>query len=169
MKNRTRTWVSVVAITIPILVLAAFFSSWREDEAERVGEQLASSADKRGEFAVQQATMGDFDSGRQVPSHSSQADFWYEARSGSDRYFVAREGAQLAILGRVDSPALQAVQRALEHPVEEIDLNEMSPGLWIAVRTSEGNFAAFTIKSHAGVSPGTLRLVYLLWTYTRSD
>lgn len=167
MNNRARTWVSVAAITIPIMILAAVLSNWRGQEAEQVGErlsgELASSADKQGEFAVQQAAMGDFDAGQQVPSHSSQADFWYEARSGSDRYFVVREGAQLAIAGRVDSPTLKQVKKALEQPVEEVDLNQMSPGLWIAVRTSQGNFAAFTIKSHAGISPGVLRLSYLLW------
>lgn len=172
-KQRFPQWVLLAAIAIPILLLAAMFS-WRseeppeqrvDDEIEQAAEQVAGRApDQQGQFAVQQATMGDFDAGRQVPSHSATADFWYQARTGSDRFFSPQGDAALAILGRTDMPRLDEVKSALhDRTVQELDVNDMSPGLWIAARTSEGHFAAFTIKSHAGISPGTLRLDYLLW------
>lgn len=173
-KKTVPQWVMVLAITLPVLLFAAVIS-WRSDDrpAERVDEEVeratdqlveGPAADQQGEFAVQQSSMGDFDSGRQVPSHSARADFWYQARTGADRYFSPREDAVIAVLGRRELPALKEVKRVLdEQSVEELDVNDMSPGEWVAVRTSEGNFAAFTIKSHAGISPGTLRLEYVLW------
>lgn len=171
-RPRRHPWMSAAYVVLPILLLAATFAWFSSDgsgTSEREGspQPVASTqgqADESGQFAVQQATMGDFDSGRQVPSHSSQADFWYQARTGSDRFFSAREGAQLAFIEQSNSPTKDNVEAALNESVEqEIDLNQMSPGRWIAVRTSEDNLAAFTIESHAGISPGTLRLNYLLW------
>lgn len=172
-KQKFPQWVMLAAIALPILLLAALFS-WRndepseqrvDDEIEQVAERVAGRApDRHGEFAVQQATMGDFDEGRQVPSHSARADFWYQARTGSDRFFSPQGDAALAVLGRTETPHLDEVKAALQdRTVEELDVNDMSPGLWIAARTTEGSFAAFTIKSHAGISPGTLRLDYVLW------
>lgn len=167
-----RSWFVAAAVAIPIFLLAGMFSWYGNDDAVTsespdVAQRPAAGQvepDQSGQFAIPQASMGDFDSGRQVPSHSGQADFWYQARTGSDRFFSAREGAQLAIIGRTDSPTKGDVESALQQEVaQEINLNQMSPGLWIAVRTSEGNLAAFTIDSHAGISPGTLRLDYMLW------
>lgn len=171
-KRRSKGWTVLAAIVVPIIIAAGAFSWFRDDRPDSLSDEVeqkvdqnnGNTADKSGEFAVQQSSMGDFDSGRQVPTHSSQADFWYQARTGSDRFFSAREDAALAILGQRDLPDLDEVKTALQsNVVEEIDVNDMSPGSWIAVLTSEGNFAAFTIKSHAGISPGTLRLQYMLW------
>lgn len=171
-RPRRHSWKAAAAVGLPILFLAAMVAWFGSDEPDAGASDSSQAAvasaqgqaDERGQFAVQQATMGDFDSGRQVPSHSSQADFWYQARTGSDRFFSAREGAQLAFIEQRNAPSKADVAAALNKNVEqEIDLNQMSPGRWIAVRTSEHNLAAFTIESHAGISPGTLRLDYLLW------
>lgn len=171
-KEGLARWIGLAAVLLPILLLAAAVSWIRNDEPDRLPGDAEQSAeqeeglapDETGQFAVQQSTMGDFDSGRQVPSHSNQADFWYQARTGDDRFFTARNEAALAIVGRRDAPQLPEVKSVVQNrPAEKIDLNEMEPGLWIAVRTSEGNFAAYTIEAHAGISPGTLRLRYLLW------
>lgn len=170
--RRLQGWAIIAAIVVPIVIAAGAFSWFSDDRAEPLSDEVeqvvghsdGQTADKSGEFAVQQSSMGDFDSGRQVPTHSSQADFWYQARTGSDRFFSAWDDAALAILGQRESPGLHEVKSALQHNVvEEIDINDMSPGSWVAVQTSEGHFAAFTIKSHAGISPGTLRLQYMLW------
>lgn len=174
--KRSRATVRAIAVTaLPILLLAGVLSIVNEDRPDRVDDEVnpmqkqSSAPDRQGEFAVPQASMGDFDAGRQVPSHSSEADFWYQARTGSDRYFTPRGDAAFAVLGRTDTPTLADVEQALQSDtLEQLDLDDMSPGLWIAVRTSEGNLAAYSIKSHAGISPGTLRIHYLLWRQDES-
>lgn len=171
-KRGASGWLVAVAIAVPVLILAAAFSWFRDDRPDGVGGSVEQTVDRtgpiapdrQGEFAVPQASMGDFDSGRQVPNQSGQADFWYQARTGSDRFFSTVGDTALAVLGRTESPSLSQVKSALqERPIQQININDMSPGLWIAVHTSEGNYAAYTIRSHAGISPGTIRLQYLLW------
>lgn len=169
--ERRRATVKAIAVTaLPILILAGVFSMFSDNTLDRTDDEFANAREQsslaysEGEFSVPQAAMGDFDRGRQVPSHSSEADFWYQARTGSDRYFTPRGDAALAILGSTASPELGQVKQALRaRPLTQLDVNDMSPGLWIAVRTSDGNFAAYSIKSPAGISPGNLRLHYRLW------
>jgi hypothetical protein len=122
--------------------------------------------DRRGRFEVSQTWSGDFDRGREVPRNAprTEADFWFRARTATDRVINSMGSAKLAILGRRDSPSLRQVKSVLEsRPVEEISVDALRPGFWIAVRTSEGNFAAFTLESRVGPSPSSMKLKYVLW------
>lgn len=177
-KQGLSRWIVVVAVISPIVILAAIISWLRNerpdptfDESDEVVSQAAGLApDRSGEFAVPQSSMGDFDAGRQVPINSDQADFSYQAQTGSNRYFTAQEDTVFAVVGRRESPTLNEVKAALKNrPIKKLDLDDMSPGLWIAVRTSKGNYAAYTIRAHAGISPGTLRLQYLLWSMSERE
>jgi len=120
-----------------------------------------------GRFVVRQTWFGDFDRGRESPRNAfhSESDFWFQARTATDRVIVPRNNAQLNILRGISDPTFAQVRNALEMgSVSEIDVNSLTPGLWMAVLTSEGNYAAFTLEERVGPSPGELRVQYRFWS-----
>lgn len=129
--------------------------------------EIAIPADKTGRFAVSQTWHGDFDLGRQVPhgAPSSQADFWFEARTATDRALVPQNGAQLKLMGQSGSaPTLAQIKQTLAGGAGGgIDVRQLRPGRWVAVRTSDGGYAAFSVVEPVGSSPGELRMQYRYW------
>ena len=126
-----------------------------------------SVVERMGRFVVRQTWFGDFDRGRESPREAfhTESDFWFQARTATDRVIVPRNNAQLNILRGTSDPTLAEVQNALEMGrVSEIDVNRLTPGLWVAVSTSEGNYAAFTLEERVGPSPGELRVQYRYWS-----
>lgn len=120
--------------------------------------------DRSGTFQVQQTFSMDFDSAQQIPSRSGQADLWFRARTATDRVLSTRGNVALAVIGRQDAPALREVKSALQdNLVTEVDVANMRPGFWIAVRTSEGNFAAATAKRSVARDARSIELNYRLW------
>lgn len=119
-----------------------------------------------GRFVVRQTWHGDFDRGRERPRNAprSEDDFWFQARTATDRVIVPQNNTQLNILRGISDPTFAQVRNALEvGSVSEIDVSRLTPGLWMAVLTSEGNYAAFTIEERVGPSPGELRVRYKYW------
>lgn len=130
-------------------------------------------ADKTGRFAVSQTWHGDFDLGREVPRGAprSQADFWFQARTATDRSLVPQNGSRLQLMNQSgEPPTLAEIKQALGRGVSsgEIDVRRLRPGRWVAVRTSDGGHAAFTVLAPVGPSPGELRLRYRYWTAKQS-
>lgn len=120
--------------------------------------------DRRGNFQVQQTFSIDFDSAQQISSRSRQADLFFAARSRTDRAVVARGGATLALLGQQDTPALSEIKSALRIKlVDEVDVDDLRPGFWFAVHTSEGNFVAATVERAVGADDRSIHLDYRLW------
>ncbi|WP_347329663.1 hypothetical protein [Marinimicrobium locisalis] len=124
------------------------------------------SPDERGSFVVSQTWSGDFDLGREVPRGAprSQADFWFQAKTATDRMLVPKNNGSLALLRVRGTPNLNEVKTALRsNTVRELDVNLLAPQRWFAARTSEGNWVAFTPRASVGASPGEFQVVYLLW------
>lgn len=124
------------------------------------------SPDERGNFVVSQTWSGDFDLGREVPRGAprSQADFWFQAKTATDRMLVPKNNGSLAILKGRGTPDLNDVKTALRNnSVRELDVNLLVPKRWFAARTSEGSWVAFTPRARVGAAPGEFQVVYLLW------
>lgn len=119
-----------------------------------------------GSFVVNQTWSGDFDLGRQVPRNApaSEKDFWFNARTATNRAIVPQNGTRLSIMKNVSNPSRVTVIAAIKNGAEkEIDVNKLVPGLWVAVRTSKGKYAAFTTVRKVGPSPGELRVQFRKW------
>jgi hypothetical protein len=44
-----------------------------------------------------------------------------------------------------------------------ININSLTAGTYVCVKTSEGRYAEFRVNSAVGPSPGTLRITYTTW------
>lgn len=119
-----------------------------------------------GRFVVRQTWFGDFDRGREVPQDAprNEADFWFEARTATDRVYSVENNSKLNIMRGVSDPTFSQVQRTLETgDISEVSVDRLTPGTWFAVRTTEGNYAAFTVQERIGTSPGEMQIHYRIW------
>uniref|UniRef100_UPI0040567387 hypothetical protein n=1 Tax=Candidatus Electronema sp. TaxID=2698783 RepID=UPI0040567387 len=116
-----------------------------------------------GRFTVRQTWHGDFDQGREVPrGQGEEADFWFNARTANDRALLPMNGAAFALLSGEPEPA--AILLALqERAVHEIDVTQLRPMGWIAVRTKRGALAAFTVEAPIGPGTNELKIRYHRW------
>lgn len=155
-------WVIVAALLLALITGAAV---WWINDGSTNGDRNGptdTETDAHQSFSVKEGALGDFDSGRQVPRVAGTADFLYRERLGH-RVLNIRGGGALAILGE-DPETVREVKSVLRiRPVEEISVDNLAPGFWIAVRTSEGNFAAFTLERRVGSSPSPMHIRYRLW------
>ena len=121
---------------------------------------------KSGSFSVRQTWSGDFDKGREVPRNApaSEKDFWFEARTATNRAIVPRNNAKLSFMNSASEPSFEQVERAItSNTHSEIQVNRLRPGRWVGVRTANGNYAAFTVTQQVGLSPGILKVRYVIW------
>ena len=119
-----------------------------------------------GNFVVRQTWSGDFDKGREVPSNApaSEKDFWFQARTATDRVITPQNSSQIRRLPTNTRPTLELVKRAVNAgSSSEINVNGLNTGIWLAMRTSEGNHAAFSLEEPVGPSPGVLKVKYVIW------
>ncbi len=118
---------------------------------------------KAGRFTVRQTWHGDFDQSREVPQgRKEEADFWFNARTANDRVLTPMNGATLAVL--LGEPEMTVMVRALqERPAHEIDVTQLKPGVWVALRTKKGVLVAFTVEMPVGPSPSELKIRYNAW------
>lgn len=176
-------WWAVIAAALVLIVIIGGIVWWFNrdsgpdarpvpvpvpDPGEVVVEPVGGpGVDRSGTFRLRKNVSGDFESGRQVPDNARGADVFYRVRTVggmTGSVLNTRGRAEMAILGRRDEPNLREIKAVLDRPtVQEVSANNMSPGFWIAVRTVEGNFAAFTLVNR--VSPGatSVSLRYRLW------
>ncbi|MCO6442224.1 MAG: hypothetical protein J5I81_14370 [Nitrococcus mobilis] len=179
-------WWVVVTVALVLMVGGGGLAWWlnADNGAERVPpadvEPVEPAeedipADKTGRFAVSQTWHGDLDLGREVPrgASRSEADFWFQARTATDRSVVPKNGAQLRLMRHSgqQAPTLVQIKQALVGGgnTAEIDVRRLRPGRWVAVRTSAGGHAAFTVTQPVGASPAELRLQYHYWRAKRSS
>ena len=143
-----------------------------EVEPSEPAEEIA-APDRIDNFAVSQTWHGDLDRGREVPRGAprNQADFWFRARTATDRSLVPRNGAQMRLMRTTrQAPTLTQVKEALEHGGSNaIDVGQLRRGRWVAVQTSAGGHAAFTVVRPVGPSPGELSVRYRYWKGERDE
>ncbi len=157
-----------------------------ETESRRVSHTSSLSADsptddsvtlfegiyREGRFVVRQTWSGDFDKGREVPrgADPGEADVWFQARTEIDRVVVPRNNARLSLMLQFIEPSFSQVKQILDDGgVEEINVNHLLPGLWVAVKTNEGAYAAFTLEEAVGESPGVLHILYRYWAEIEAE
>ncbi len=171
-------WWVVITVALVLVIGGGGLAWWftADDGIDRttpVEESIP--ADKTGRFSVSQTWHGDLDLGREVPRGAprSEADFWFRARTATDRSLVPKNGAQLRLMRQSGQqpPTLAQIKQALETGIStaEIDVRQLRPGRWVAMRTSIGGHAAFTVTQRVGASPAELRLQYHYWRAKRSS
>lgn len=119
-----------------------------------------------GSFTVRQTWSGDFDLRREVPSgaSASQKDFWFEARTATNRAIVPQNNAKLSYMNAATVPTFEQVKYAVTNRSQsEIQVSRLRPGRWMGFRTANGNYVTFTVTHAVGPSPGLLRLRYYYW------
>ena len=127
---------------------------------------------REGRFVVRQTWSGDFDKGHEAPRDADpgEADVWFQARTEIDRVIVPRNNAELSLMMQFIEPSLSQVQQVLnDGGDEEINVNHLLPGLWVAVKTNEGAYAAFTLEEEVSESPGVLHILYRYWAETKTE
>ncbi len=169
---RPEVWVAVrtkqgihVAFTVETPVgpsaseLKIRYNAWHKAEVFDVED----GQEKTGRFTVRQTWHGDFDQGREVPrGQREEADFWFNERAANDRVLLPMNGAAFALLSSEPNPT--AIRLALqERVVQEIDVTQLRPGAWVALRTKKGTLAAFTVEALVSPSSSEMKIRYHLW------
>lgn len=112
-----------------------------------------------GPMEVPQTYMADLDDG-DVGGREG-ADFWFRARTATERYLEPVNGARLAVFGR-SAPHRDecAEMRLSESP---IPIGRVGEGSYVCALTDEGRYSVFRINQPIGRSPGTIHMGYTTW------
>lgn len=115
-----------------------------------------------GSFIVRQTWWGDLDEGMESTAVTvSEADFWFEADTETDRFIAPINGATGALLGALDTSHENCVGAGLSD--SRIAISEIEIGDLLCFRTGEGRLSAFQLTDAVGPSPGELHITYMTW------
>lgn len=112
-----------------------------------------------GTMRVRQTFHGDLDTGKEcTTANLKDADFWFHARTATDRSIDAQNGT---VFGFPTEATLAACSEAIRlAPVTTIDVTKIKPGKLIAVRTTTGRHVLMSLAAEVAPSPTTMELRY---------
>lgn len=119
--------------------------------------QPAPKVAARGNLDVRQTYQFDLDTGRVT---QNDADFWFEARTATERYLTPQNGAQMAVsTQQVDYQVCAGTNFSTQrYPVDRLPENR-----FFCVRTSRGKIAIIKLREPVGPSPGIMRISFVRW------
>ena len=120
----------------------------------------AGSVYSAGSLSIDQSFPVDLDAGA-MTSNFTDADFWYEAVSPTQRYVTPVNGATIAKSGT--SPIGASGCAALALSTTKIDVNDLPAGTFVCVLTSSGRYSEFVVTETVGVSPSPLKITFTTW------
>ncbi len=126
----------------------------------------AGSVYSAGSLSIDQSFPVDLDAGA-MTSNYTDADFWYEAVSATQRYVTPINGATIAKSG---TPVIGAKGcAALALSTTKIDVNDLPAGTFVCVLTSSGRYSEFAVTETVGVSPSPLKIAFRTWEAIYSE
>ena len=120
----------------------------------------AGSVYSAGSLSIDQSFLADLDAGA-MTSNFTDADFWYEAVSPTQRYVTPVNGATIAKSGTSFIGASGCAALALS--TTKIDVNDLPAGTFVCVLTSSGRYSEFVVTETVGVSPSPLKITFTTW------
>ncbi|WP_421701367.1 SH3 domain-containing protein [Aliiroseovarius sp.] len=108
-----------------------------------------------GPLSVDGTWMFDLDEGELT---TAGADFWYRVVNSTTRRLVPRNGAQIAV-GDGSNRGFNGCSRA-GFSTRPVDMNRLTVGTYVCVRTSEGRISQFRVNGYSG---RTMRIGYTTW------
>jgi beta-lactam-binding protein with PASTA domain len=114
---------------------------------------------RQGTLSIRQTFTADLDSGTTGAGDGS--DLWFRAETATVRFLEPRGGATLASMGTRE-PGVRGC-KAASLGVARIPIDNLRPGTFVCVKTTQGAFAQLRILKAAGPSPGTLEVGYVVW------
>jgi len=129
------------------------FTTW-EDE-----EEVASVTYRTALLEIPQTWHADLDTGS---IHSGTNDFWFRARTATNRYLQPQNGARFGIYGGGGGISKQD---CVDTPksTNNIPVGSLSNGTYVCYRTSDGRHGVFRINAPIGASPGTMEIGFTTW------
>lgn len=111
----------------------------------------------KGNLDVRQTFLFDLDEGRS--GVGSDADLWFEAVTTSERYLTPRNGATIGLVRATDYESCSRARMS----ERRIPLDKLAGNVAVCLRTNRGNLASFRLREPVGLSPGVLKISYIVW------
>lgn len=108
-------------------------------------------------LSVDGTWMFDLDEGGELTTDG--ADFWYRVVNSSTRRLVPRNGGAQVALGDGSNRGFDGCRRA-SFSTRPVDMNRLTVGSYVCVKTSEGRISQFRVNGYSG---RTMRIGYTTW------